>query len=66
MDMILNRPPVLSVLYIDDEPFLLNAGNIYPERSPDISVSVASSAENAIKLPDHHHLMFHIRLPEVA
>lgn len=52
MYMILNSPPVLSVLYIDDEPFLLNAGKRYPERSPDISVSVASSVENAIKLPD--------------
>jgi hypothetical protein len=43
---------VLSVLYIDDEPFLLNAGKRYPERSPDISVTVASSVENPIELPD--------------
>jgi len=41
---------VLSVLYVDDEPFLLNAGKIYLDRRPDISVSVASSVENALKL----------------
>jgi DNA-binding NtrC family response regulator len=50
MNTILNSPPVLSVLYVDDEPFLLNAGKIYLERRPDISVSVASSVENALKL----------------
>jgi len=50
MNTILNRPPVLSVLYVDDEPFLLNAGKSYLERRPDISVSVASSVENALKL----------------
>jgi CheY-like chemotaxis protein len=43
-------PPVLSVLYVDDEPFLLNAGKSYLERRPDISVSVASSVENALSL----------------
>ena len=44
------RPPVLSVLYVDDEPFLLNVCKLYLERRPDISVSVASSVENALKL----------------
>lgn len=43
---------MLSVLYVDDEPFLLNAGKMYHERFPDISVSVASSVENALKLMD--------------
>jgi DNA-binding NtrC family response regulator len=50
MNTILNRPPVLSVLYVDDEPVLLNVCKIYLERRPDISVSVASSVENALKL----------------
>jgi CheY-like chemotaxis protein len=44
------RPPVLSVLYVDDEPFLLNVCKLYLERRPDISVSIASSVENALKL----------------
>lgn len=52
MNQILNRPPVLSVLYVDDEPFLLDVCKIYLERCPDISVSVASSVENALKLID--------------
>jgi CheY-like chemotaxis protein len=52
MNTILNRPPVLSVLYVDDEPFLLNVCKLYLERRPDISVSVASSVENALKLMD--------------
>ncbi len=43
-------PPVLSVLYVDDEPFLLNACKSYLERRPDISVSTASSVENALNL----------------
>jgi DNA-binding NtrC family response regulator len=41
---------VLSVLYVDDEPFLLNVGKLFLERCPDISVSIASSVENAMKL----------------
>ena len=45
-----NRLPVLSVLYVDDEPVLLNVCKIFLERRPDISVSVASSVENALKL----------------
>jgi DNA-binding NtrC family response regulator len=52
MNKILNRPPVLSVLYVDDEPFLLDICKIYLEKRTDISVSVASSVENALKLID--------------
>jgi CheY-like chemotaxis protein len=46
------RPPVLSVLYVDDEPILLDVCKLYLERRPDISVSIASSVENALKLLD--------------
>jgi DNA-binding NtrC family response regulator len=42
--------PVLSVLYVDDEPLLLNVCKMYLERHQDICVSVASSVENALKL----------------
>jgi len=42
--------PVLSVLYVDDEPLLLNVCKMYLERRQDIFVSVASSVENALKL----------------
>jgi DNA-binding NtrC family response regulator len=41
---------VLSVLYVDDEPDFLNICKLYLERRPDISVSLASSVENALKL----------------
>jgi DNA-binding NtrC family response regulator len=44
--------PVLSVLYVDDEPLLLNVCKMYLERRQDIFVSVASSVENALKLID--------------
>ena len=46
------RPPVLSVLYVDDEPFLLDVCKQYLERRPDISVSTASSVEKALTLLD--------------
>jgi DNA-binding NtrC family response regulator len=52
MNKIIDRHPVLSVLYVDDEPFLLDICKIFLERRPDISVSVASSVENALKLID--------------
>ena len=42
--------PVLSVLYVDDDPLLLNVCKLYLERRQDIFVSVASSVENALKL----------------
>lgn len=42
--------PVLSILYVDDEPNFLNVCKLYLERCPDISVSLASSVENALKL----------------
>ena len=41
---------MLSVLYVDDEPILLNVCKLYLERRPDIFVSVASSVENALEL----------------
>ena len=44
------RPPTLSVLYVDDEPILLDVCKLYLERHSDISVSIASSVENALKL----------------
>jgi DNA-binding response OmpR family regulator len=46
------RPPVLSVLYVDDEPTLLNICKLYLERRSDISVSIAVSVENALHLLD--------------
>jgi DNA-binding NtrC family response regulator len=42
--------PVLSVLYVDDEPILLDVCKLFLERRPDISVSVAGSVENALIL----------------
>jgi DNA-binding response OmpR family regulator len=47
-----DRPPVLSVLYVDDEPFLLDVCKLYLERHPDISVSIASSVDTALQLMD--------------
>jgi DNA-binding NtrC family response regulator len=44
------RPHVLSVLYVDDEPLLLDIGKLYLERCSDISVSVSSSVEDALTL----------------
>jgi DNA-binding NtrC family response regulator len=46
------RPPVLSVLYVDDEPTLLTICKLYLERRSDISVSLAVSVENALHLLD--------------
>ena len=44
------RPPVLSVLYVDDEPVLLEVFKLFLERHPDISVSTASSVDQAMTL----------------
>ena len=44
------RPHVLSVLYVDDVPILLDVCKLYLEQSSDISVSVSSSVENALTL----------------
>lgn len=44
------RSPVLSVLYVDDEPLLLDVCKLYFEQCSDISVSVSSSVENALTL----------------
>jgi CheY-like chemotaxis protein len=46
------RLPVLSVLFVDDGPFLLKVGKLYLERHPDISVSIASSVEDALTILD--------------
>jgi CheY-like chemotaxis protein len=45
-----DRPPVLTVLYVDDEPFLLDVCKLYLERHPDISVSIASCVKDALEL----------------
>ena len=44
------RPHVLSVLYVDDEPILLDVCKLYLERCSDISVSVSSSVDDALTL----------------
>jgi DNA-binding NtrC family response regulator len=44
------RSQVLSVLYVDDEPLLLDVCKLYLEQCSDISVSVSSSVENALTL----------------
>lgn len=41
---------VLSVLYVDDEPLLLDICKLYLEQCSDISVSVSSSVEYALTL----------------
>jgi len=46
------RPPVLSVLYVDDEPVLLEIFKLFLERRPDIFVSTASSVDQAMALLD--------------
>jgi PAS domain S-box-containing protein len=43
---------MLSVLYVDDEPALLNVGKLYLERRSDISVSISRSVDDALKLLD--------------
>jgi DNA-binding NtrC family response regulator len=43
---------MLSVLYVDDEPILLDVCKLYLERHSDISVSIANSVENALRLLD--------------
>jgi PAS domain S-box-containing protein len=47
-----SRPPMLSVLYVDDEPALLDVCKRYLERRSDISVSIADSVTNALNLLD--------------
>ena len=46
------RPPVLSVLYVDDEPVLLEVFKLFLEKRPDIFVSTASSVDQALTLLD--------------
>jgi DNA-binding response OmpR family regulator len=45
-------PLILSVLYVDDDPSLLNICKLYLERRSDISVSIADSVDHALKLLD--------------
>jgi PAS domain S-box-containing protein len=46
------KQPVLSVLYVDDDPVLLDICKLYLERRSDISVSIADSVRNALNLLD--------------
>ena len=50
MEETTGRPCTLSVLYVDDEPTLLNVSKIYLERRSDISVTIASSVADALRL----------------
>jgi PAS domain S-box-containing protein len=50
MDEKTGLPTTLSVLYVDDEPMLLNVSKIYLERRSDISVTIASSVTDALRL----------------
>ena len=51
-EMNTGKPTMLCVLYVDDEPMLLDVCKLYLERRSDISVSIADSVENALKLLD--------------
>jgi PAS domain S-box-containing protein len=42
----------ISVLYVDDEPALLEIGKLFLERSGDITVTTAEGAKEAIQLSD--------------
>ena len=41
---------VISILLVDDEPLLLDVGRLYLERTPGITVTIAGSAAEALKL----------------
>ncbi len=45
---------MISVLYVDDEPALLELGKLYLERTDDFTVTIASSAPAALKLLNSH------------
>jgi len=45
----------LSVLYVDDEPALLDIGKLFLERAGDASVTTAPDAAEAIRLITDHH-----------
>jgi len=55
MTCIEGRSGVLSLLYVDDEPALLEIGKLFLERTGDFSVSTAPGAETAIEHLKHHH-----------
>lgn len=46
---------MISVLYVDDEPDLLDLGRIYMERTADLRVTTAESAPAAIELLGNRH-----------
>ncbi|MFA4862087.1 response regulator [Methanoregula sp.] len=41
---------IISILLVDDEPLLLDVGRLYLERTPGITVTIAGSAAEALKL----------------
>ncbi|MCP1715780.1 PAS domain S-box-containing protein [Methanocalculus alkaliphilus] len=45
----------ISLLYVDDEPALLEIGKLFLERTGDITVITAESAEEAMDLRKNHH-----------
>ncbi len=45
----------VSVLYVDDEPALLEIGKLFLERIDDITVATANDANEAIRLIEDHH-----------
>ncbi|WP_211531360.1 hybrid sensor histidine kinase/response regulator [Methanocalculus chunghsingensis] len=55
MTCIGERQGVLSLLYVDDEPALLEIGKLFLERTGDFAVTTAPGAENAIEHLKHHH-----------
>ena len=43
---------MISVLYVDDEPHLLDVGKLFLKRSDFFSVTTSQSAADAIRLPE--------------
>ena len=43
------KPMTISLLFVDDEPSLLEIGQIFLERTPGITVTTAESAESALR-----------------
>ena len=43
------KPMTISLLFVDDEPSLLEIGQIFLERTPGITVTTADSADSAIR-----------------
>ncbi len=55
MTCIGGRAKVLSLLYVDDEPPLLEIGRLFLERTGDFSVTTANGADAAVSLLKTHH-----------